>query len=532
MPVSKRDFLNKTFKYMPKESRGCLTKLFWPVLLGFGFFAALLSILMSVFGGGRDNFRKDHGDISMPYPYDPSDPTEGGRYPNPNDPGRPIVILPPGAGGGSVYPVSPIDIIKDPIDSMRRVVGNRLNVLLEKETEFTGKEFMEAFKQLYPDNDYAFIYFDTLTYRLQMIVPSDKRNYLKDNLNSQMPSFSFLLFDEEVFTMAAAVPSDPGFDNERKSWYFNAINAPQAWEVTRGDEDLIVAVVDNGFDLNHPEFQGKVVMPMNIPERNSHIFPIIDKRSGVDHGTHVASTAVGRADNSAGVSGIAPDCKLMPVQVATADGLMLSTCIIDGILYAIYKGASVINVSLGPQPPEWFLMLTPAQQQKYISNDDQRLSQVWQKIYQIADKRNCTIVIAAGNENILSGYSSQARTDTVIVVSALDKRFHRANFSNYGRFPGWKVNYSTVSAPGVDIYNAINQNQYAYLQGTSMASPIVAGAVALMKSINPDLKTMEVIDILQKTGLPLNEPQTPVGPMIQIDKALEMVRDRKINQNK
>ena len=65
-----------------------------------------------------------------------------------------------------------------------------------------------------------------------------------------------------------------------------------------------------------------------------------------------------------------------------------------------------------------------------------------------------------------------------------------------------------------------------------MASPIVAGAVALMKSINPDLKTMEVIDILQKTGLPLNEPQTPVGPMIQIDKALEMVRDRKINQNK
>lgn len=508
---------------MPKESSGCLTKLFWPILLGFGFFTALISILMAVFNGGGNKFHKDNRDITIPYPYDPADPTEGGRYPNPNDPRRPIVVLPPGEGGGSVFPVLPIDIIKDPVDSMRRVVANRLNVLLEKETEFTGKEFMEAFKRLYPSNDYVFNYFDTLTYRLQMIVPPDKRNYLKDNLNSQMPSFSFLLFDEEVFTMASAVPNDPGFGDADKSWYFNAINVPQAWEVTRGDENLIVAVVDNGFDLNHPEFEDKVVMPMNIPERNSHIYPIID-RSEVDHGTHVASTAVGRADNGTGVSGIAPDCKLMPVQVATADGLMLTTCIIDGILYAIYKGASVINVSLGPQPPEWFLMLTPAEQQKYISNDDQRLSQVWQKIYQIADKRNCTIVIAAGNENILSGYSSQARTDTVIVVSALDRQLHKASFSNYGNFPGWKVNYSTVSAPGVDIYNAINQDRYTCLQGTSMASPIVAGAVALMKSLNPELKTREVIDILQNTGLPLDEP---IGPVIQIDKALEMVQVRK-----
>lgn len=515
---------------MPKKSDGCLTKLFWPFLLGLGFFTALISVLMSLFSDKSDS--NGHladmtppgggGDVVMPYPYDPTDPTEGGRFPNPNDPGRPIVILPPGEGGGSVFPILPIDIIPDPVDSMRQVVSNRLNVLLEKKTETTGKEFMEAFKALYPSSDYVFNYFDTLTYRMQMIVPPAKRNELKNNLNRQLPEFDFLLFDEEVFAMSA-MPNDPDFSDSDKAWYFEAVNAPKAWEVTQGDDSLIVAVVDNGFDLNHPELRDKVVMPMNIPERNMHIFPIIDEK-GNDHGTHVAATAVGHAHNKNGVSGIAPRCRLMPVQIATADGLMLSTCIMDGILYAIYKGASVINVSLGPLPPPWFQKLTPAQQQRYISNDDQRLSQVWRKIYQIADRRNCTIVTAAGNENVLSGYSSKARADTVVVVSAIGKDFHKADFSNYGQFPGWKINYSTVSAPGVDIYNAVNRNQYAYLQGTSMASPIVAGAVALMKSLNPNLKTMEVIAILQQTGRDLNDP---IGPLIQIDKALESVIDKK-----
>jgi subtilisin family serine protease len=524
-----RKIWNKTLSYMPKRTDGCLYKLMWPFLLGIAFFAALIALLMSVFRGDNsteaDGFSRepDNGNFSqLPYPYDPADPSEGGKYPNPNHPGRSVVILPPGEGGGSVFPILPIDIIVDPVDSIRQVVSNRLNVLLDRQNENTGKEFMSKFKMLYPDNAYFFNYFDTLTYRLQMTVPPEKRHYLKMNLNNQMPEFDFLLFDEEVFVMSA-MPDDPGFEVKQKSWYFEAVRASQAWDITRGDKDVIVAVVDNGFDLNHPELSGKVVLPMNIPERNSHIYPIIDEK-GNDHGTHVAATAVGNADNQSGVSGIAPGCSLMPVQVATADGMMFSTCIMDGVLYAIYKGASVINVSLGPQPPEWFCRLTPAQQQKYISSDDQRLSQVWNKIYQIADKHGCTVVTAAGNENILSGYASKARTDSVVVVSAVNESLHKADFSNYGRFPGWKLNYSTVSAPGVEIYNAVNRNRYAYLQGTSMAAPIVSGAVALIRSVNPQLKTMQIIEILQKSGKPLDEP---IGPFIQIDKALEMAMEWK-----
>ena len=455
--------------------------------------------------------------IGTVYPYNPKDPTEGGKFPNPNDPARPIVPLPPGKGGGSIFPVNPIRIIPSPRDSIRQIVSDRLNVLLEKDGPETGVNFMSEFKKLYPSPDYSFIYFDTLSYRLQMVVPEDKRDYLKDNLNSQMPDFNFLLFDEEVFGMHV-MPSDPGFNDKKIRWYFEAINAYEAWNITKGSKNVIVAVVDNGFDLNHPEFTDKIVRPINIPERNNHIFPIVAK----EHGTHVAATIVGNMNNGEGVCGIAPDCMFMPIQVATADGLMTTTSIFDGLLYAIYNGASVVNISLGPVPPKWFSALSDMEQLKYISADDQRQSEVWSKIYEIAGKNKCVIVTSAGNENIVSGYASKHRDDNVIVVSAVDNNLKKAQFSNYGNFSNIATNYSTVSAPGVNIYNAIFNGKYTFMSGTSMASPIVAGAVALMKSINPDLTVDEVKTILQDTGMKISDP---VGPFIQLDKALVRVEN-------
>ena len=512
---------NNTMRMGPEDEER--KKALLPFLIGMGVFSLLVSFFMILQRDDEVSTPVPLGGpwTSMPYPYNPADPTEGGKYPNPNDPSLPIVILPPGQGGGNIFPIFPVDIIYDPIDSMRQVVSNRLNVLLEKKDENTGREFMAEFKRLYPSQEYSFNYFDTLSYRLQMTIPPNRRAYFKDNLNAQMPKFDFLLFDEEVFSFAS-IPTDPGFADKNKSWYFDAINVHQAWETTKGDSNIIVAVVDNGFDLNHPEFKGKIVAPINIPEKNSHVFPIIEK-DGSDHGTHVASTAIGHLNNYEGVSGIAPGCRFMPVQVATADGMMPNSIVMDGVLYAIYKGASVVNVSLGPVPPEWFKRLSAQQQQMYIKADDKRLSKVWERIYHIANKHNCTIVISAGNENILSGYSSRARTDTVIVVSAVNEMLQKASFSNYGNFRGWKTNYSTVSAPGVHIYNAINNGHYTSMQGTSMASPIVAGTVALMKSVNPKLKTEDVRQILQQSGRPLNGE--PIGPFLQADKAIEIAKN-------
>ncbi len=404
-------------------------------------------------------------------------------------------------------------------DSIVPIVTDRINVLLEKKDDNTGRQWQVEFKRLYPEPEFKVVYFDSLTYRLQLIVPEDKRDYLIDNLNAQMPQFEFLLFEESVF-QATLVPSDPGFVDMQKSWYFRAIKCFEAWDVTQGSDSIIVGVVDNGFDMNHPEISPKIIEPFNVPQRNQNLYPP-QQSNCPGHGTHVAATAVGMMNNAEGVSGIAPKCKLIPVQVTDVNGNMTLTNILDGILYAIYKGANVVNVSLGVSIDPGVQFMPPAMQLQIIVGLRKNEERVWDEVFKIANNRNCTIVLAAGNENVLSGFDAMKRSDETIVVSAVDPNLHKANFSNYGHYIDVPFNFSTVSAPGVDIYNACAPKKYEFLQGTSMAAPIVSGAVALMKSINPQLTTVQIIDILQNTGITLKEP---IGNMIQLDKALEAVK--------
>lgn len=404
-------------------------------------------------------------------------------------------------------------------DSITPIVTDRINVLLEKKDDQTGRQWQAEFKRLYPDPEFQIVYFDSLTYRLQLIVPDDKRDYLLDNLNAQMPQFEFLLFEESVF-QANMVPSDPGFVDMRKSWYFKTIKCFEAWDITLGNDSIIVGVVDNGFDMNHPEIASKIIEPFNVPQRNQNLYP--PKQSSCPgHGTHVAATAVGVMNNGEGVSGIAPKCKLIPVQVTDINGNMTLTNILDGILYAIYKGANVVNVSLGVGVDPSVQFMPPAMQLQIIVGLRKNEERVWDEVFKIANNRNCTIILAAGNENVLSGFDAMKRSNESIVVSAVDPNLHKANFSNYGHYIDVPFNFSTVSAPGVDIYNACAPSKYEFLQGTSMAAPIVSGAVALMKSINPQLTTAQIIDILQNTGIPLKEP---IGNLIQLDKALIAVQ--------
>lgn len=404
-------------------------------------------------------------------------------------------------------------------DSISPIVQDRINVLLEKKDDSTGLKWQKEFKRLYPDNGYQVVYFDSLTYRLQLQVPDDKRDYIMDNLNKQMPKFEFLLFEESVFT-ASSVPSDPGFKDKQKSWYFEAIKCYEAWSLTMGSQNITVGVVDNGFDLTHPEFTGKIVEPFNITLRNQNLYaPHFSTCPG--HGTHVAATAVGLMNNGEGVSGIAPQCKLMPIQVADANGFMALTNILDGILYAIYKGCDVVNVSLGANLDTSLQFLPPATQLQMIVGLRKNEERVWDEVFKIANNRNCTLVFAAGNENVLSGFDAMKRSEETIIVSAADKNISKADFSNYGHYADLPYNFSTVTAPGVEIYNASAPDKYEVLQGTSMAAPIVTGAVALMKSINPKLKTSEIIQILQNTGIQMKEP---VGAFIQLDKALNAVK--------
>lgn len=437
---------------------------------------------------------------------------------------NPVAPMP---GGGRHIP--PID--KDKIgygrDTIVPIVQDRINVLLEKIDDNTEKEFRAAFHNLYPEPDYKIVYFDPLTYRMQLMVPVDKREYLMDNLNAQLPDFNFVLFDESVFG-ATYTPNDNDFSAAR-DWYMQAIKAHQAWDVTRGSDSVIVAVVDNGFDLNHPELTGsKVVNPYNVPERGTNVYPLRDPALAA-HGTHVAATAVGNADNGVGLCGIAPGCKLMPVQVADANGMITTTSVLDGVLYAIYQGADVVNVSLGAQINPVAQTMSPADQLQIIRNHRLNEQRVWDEVFKIAANRNVTLVLAAGNDNVMSGLDPMKRNEQTLIVSAVDKNIRKAEFSNYGNYSNLPYCYSTISAPGVEIYNAVPGNSYDALQGTSMASPVVAGAVALLKSINRDLTPAQIIEILQSTGVEINDP---IGNMIQLDKALDAAANGNYSRGK
>ena len=134
-----------------------------------------------------------------------------------------------------------------------------------------------------------------------------------------------------------------------------------------------------------------------------------------------------------------------------------------------------------------------------------------------ANEKNVILVFAAGNDNIVTAILPECRSAQTINVAAVDHNIRATGFTNYSVG-------TNISAPGADIYSSVPGGGFRSAQGTSMAAPIVAGAVALMRSIKPDLTVGQAIGVLQKTGIPTDGNNRYVPPMIQIDKALEALR--------
>jgi subtilisin family serine protease len=140
----------------------------------------------------------------------------------------------------------------------------------------------------------------------------------------------------------------------------------------------------------------------------------------------------------------------------------------------------------------------------------------------MAEQKNTLIVLAGGNENLLIGLDPMQRSDQVLKVVAVDQSLKKASFSNYCKNCSSKNTF--ISAPGVDIYSSVPGNGYKSLQGTSMAAPIVTGAVALMKSIKPEMKNKEILKILRQTSKTLPDRSCP--PFLLLDQALKKVKNR------
>ncbi len=436
--------------------------------------------------------------------YDPYNP----YHPKPTPPGYED-ILPPQQG---VLP--PIGDSPEIIPGNPSIIANRLNILMENEDK-SIPDLAKAFKAKYPDDKYKVVYYDDVVKRMQIEIPKEEREKLKKEIPPAFaPEYELFVFDEALFE-SSYTPNDPAISDPNKSWYLKAINAPQAWDITLGSEKVTVAIVDNGFNLSHPELKSKVVQPYNVWLHSQEIFP-----QEIDHGTHVAGTALAVADNGKGICGIAPNCKFMPIQVADKRGLMTTTSVLDGIIYALYQGADVINVSLGSSF-QGLDNMSESEQKDLINNHFKEEERVWREIMRIAARHNSTIVVAAGNNNMLAGIDALQRPELFITVSAVDKNNHaynKADFSNYGQF-------SDISAPGVGIYSSVGSDGYQTMDGTSMAAPIITGAVALMKSVNNKLTNKQILCILQGTGA-----ETPgnIGKLLQLDKALQKVKSGEV----
>lgn len=250
------------------------------------------------------------------------------------------------------------------------------------------------------------------------------------------------------------------------------IDATHAWEVTRGDPNVIIVVIDTGADLDHPD------LVANLLARGTEDWDFADAGDPVPedtdgHGTHVAGTAAA-FDNTIGVLGVAPGCRFMPLRIDLATGLNQDRA--DAINYVAAQA-------------------TADPTRRYVINGSWRLNGDHAGVHcaiQNAVSHNVVVVFAAGNSNTNVDITPQfpGVYPEVIAVAALDQRDRRAVFSNFGT----KI---SVAAPGVNIWSTMPNDTFGFLDGTSMAAPHVAGVAALIWSRHRQLSNHQVRAILE-----------------------------------
>lgn len=387
-----------------------------------------------------------------------------------------------------IIPIDTTKIIKDTLNH-RRIVSNLVNIAIKNTTNSIAK-FANEFKKKYPSDDYKIVYIDSIVNRLQVELPESDRIIFKSEVKTKLSQYKLLVWDETLFDYTTTF-NDPKLKDNTINWYLKAININKAWNQTTGSKNIVIAVIDNGFDLNHPELKNKAVKPYNVIDKSTNVSP-----SNENHGTHVASTIVANGNNNKGLVGICPDCSFMPIKVEDQNGMMTNTYVIDAILYAIKNKADVINLSLGMQIPMGINI--PLQEQKdYINSSAKDEEEFWGDLFKYANDKNVTCVLAAGNSNIMTGFDPFQRAKNTIKVGAVDKNGNKATFSNYGA-------NTTIYAPGTNIFGAKPGNSYEILQGTSMAAPIISGLVGLIKSKNKNTTNQQILKNLNRNTINKN----------------------------
>jgi major intracellular serine protease len=284
------------------------------------------------------------------------------------------------------------------------------------------------------------------------------------------------------------------------------IQAPKVWEKTKG-KGVTIAILDTGCDMTHPDLKERVIGGRNFTRDDKGIKEVYRDYNG--HGTHVAGTMAATI-NQKGVVGVAPEANLLIVKVLDRNGSGQYEWIINGINYAIEQKVDIISMSLGG--PE----------------DVPELHEAIQK----AVENNILVVCAAGNEgdgqDSTDEFGYPGSYNEVISVGAINLERQISDFTNSN-------NEVDLVAPGENILSTYLKGKYAKLSGTSMATPHVSGALALLKaltfeSFERELTETELYAQLIKRTVPLgNSPKIEGNGMVYLTTAdyLAGVFDRK-----
>ena len=290
----------------------------------------------------------------------------------------------------------------------------------------------------------------------------------------------------------AKVPDDLMYG---ELWGMPKVSAPEAWDVETGTSSVVVAIIDTGMDMEHPDLVANLWKnPGEIPgdgiDNDGNGF--VDDVNGWDfvngdkdpadmdgHGTHCAGTVGAVGNNANQVVGVCWSVGLMPVRAGTEQGLA-DADIVDSIRYAARNGAKVLSNSYGGPG----------------------FSQTMYDAIEFANQRGAVFVAAAGNDasdnDELPFYPAGYDLPNVVSVAATDQNDALADFSNYGK------SSVDLAAPGVDIVSTYLDGGTKSLQGTSMACPMVAGAIALYASYQPDISPAAARQLVMESVDPID----------------------------
>jgi subtilisin family serine protease len=281
-------------------------------------------------------------------------------------------------------------------------------------------------------------------------------------------------------------------DGQSDLW---AVNAPQAWAITQGSANVVVAVLDTGVDLSHVQLAGKVTVGPDVCADDRPLCASPGDNNG--HGTFVTGLIAASTNDGTGIASLGWDARALDIKVLDDQGNGDTMDEATGIYDAVAAGARVINLSLTNEP------CSAAPSDCGPDPDSQAAVE-----YAIA--HGVVVVSAAGNFDSTEPVYPASYPGVLSVAASTDQALvdpagggDYLDFSEYG-------NAADIAAPGIDVLSTWDDGNYAVESGTSMAAPHVAAAAALVIAADPSLSGPQVTTILRQTASPLGTGSSPI----------------------